>query len=208
MPRIHLKPNSPEFAEDNQKSTATKTCDMPRCNEKADHKAPKDRGLNEYYHFCLDHIREYNRAWNFFDGMSDDEVHEHMMKSVFGDRPTWKYGVDAKSNPHFYAKMDQKIRDKIWQDYGEEKDEQQSHYRYQSQEHQNTPEFEAMAVMGLEPPVDLIIIKKRYKELAKKYHPDLNKGCAESEDMLKKINMAYTILKLAYDKFDELPERQ
>jgi len=64
-----------------------------------------------------------------------------------------------------------------------------------------------MALMGLEPPVQLQDIKTRYKELAKKHHPDLNRGCAKSEELLKQINMAYTILKLAYEKYDDLPER-
>jgi len=42
--------------------------------------------------------------------------------------------------------------------------------------------------------------------LAKKYHPDLNGKDKESEELLKKINMAYTILKMAYQKFEDLPE--
>ncbi len=71
----------------------------------------------------------------------------------------------------------------------------------------NTPEFEAMAIMGLEPPVKLDEIKKRYKELAKKYHPDLNPNDKKAEDLLKTINMAYTILKMSYAKFEKLDPR-
>jgi curved DNA-binding protein CbpA len=40
--------------------------------------------------------------------------------------------------------------------------------------------------------------------LAKRFHPDLNKSNPEAEETLKKINMAYTVLKLAYKKFDDL----
>jgi DnaJ-class molecular chaperone len=58
--------------------------------------------------------------------------------------------------------------------------------------------------MGLAPPVTLDGIKARYKELAKKYHPDLNAACRQSEELLKSINMAYTILKMAYGKFEKL----
>ena len=61
-----------------------------------------------------------------------------------------------------------------------------------------------MAIFGLEPPVDLDKIKARYKELAKKYHPDVNKDNPQAEELLKKVNMSYTVLKLAYQKFDEL----
>lgn len=55
--------------------------------------------------------------------------------------------------------------------------------------------------------MDLKIIKARYKELAKKHHPDLNKGSNKSEELLKEINMAYTILKVAFEKFEDLPQR-
>ena len=62
-------------------------------------------------------------------------------------------------------------------------------------------------IMGLEPPVTLPVIKTRYKELAKKYHPDLNPNDPKAEDLLKTINMAYTILKLSYAKFEQLGPR-
>ena len=65
-----------------------------------------------------------------------------------------------------------------------------------------------MALMGLCPPVTLEEIKTRYKTLAKKHHPDLNKNNPESEELLKKINMAYTILKLAFEEYKNLPENK
>lgn len=58
--------------------------------------------------------------------------------------------------------------------------------------------------MGLAPPVDLRLIKTRYKELAKKHHPDLRPDDPEAEELLKRINMAYTILKIAYEKFEKI----
>ena len=64
-----------------------------------------------------------------------------------------------------------------------------------------------MLIMGLEPPLDLKTIKARYKELAKQYHPDLNRGDKAAEDLLKSINMAYTILKLSYEKYEKLRDK-
>ena len=49
-------------------------------------------------------------------------------------------------------------------------------------------------------------IKKAFKELAKKYHPDLNPEDPQAEELLKKINMAYTVLKVAYQKFGNLTQ--
>lgn len=203
MPKIFLKPNSPEFIDPKQ-AVKTRYCDMPGCCEKAEHRAPKDRGLNEYYHFCLEHVREYNKAWNFFEGMSTCEIEEHMLKSLYGDRPTWKYGVNGDAYEALYTKA--------WQysNFTEEEPSRQKNSSYGSQGYKTTqtPELEALAIMGLEPPITMDGIKIRYKALVKKHHPDLNGGDNASQELLKQINMAYTILKLAYQKFDDLPIRE
>tara|TARA_X000001036_G_C20502007_1_gene734283 strand:+ start:277 stop:888 length:612 start_codon:yes stop_codon:yes gene_type:complete len=202
MPKIFLKPNSPEFVRGAQQKPEVQMCEVPGCCDEGSHKAPKHRGLNEYYYFCLDHVREYNKAWNFFDGLSESEVQEHMVNSIYGDRPTWKYGVNGNAEDALY--------DKIWQTY-HGKDEppprEERANSYSDLGHEAAPEIEALAIMGLELPVDLKKIKTRYKELAKKYHPDLNKNCDKSEELLKRINMAYTILKLAYENYEKLPKR-
>ena len=65
-----------------------------------------------------------------------------------------------------------------------------------------------MAIMGLKPPVTLDELKTRYKTLAKKHHPDLNQGNPQSEELLKQINMAYTILKLAFEEYKRLPDHK
>lgn len=204
MPHIKLKQGSPEYAEP-KADAEEKICDMPGCCEKGVHKAPKHRGLNEYYYFCLEHARDYNKAWNFFAGMSNQEVQDHMLRSMYGDRPTWRY-TDAN--------MEDNLRDKVWSDFdfgygdaseGTEERDSSNHYRPAGET--QSAEFEALALMGLVPPVTLDDIKTRYKELAKKYHPDLNKGCEASENKLKKINMAYTILKIAYEEFEKLPKK-
>lgn len=203
MLRIKLKPNSPDYEDRKNGHTKqeTQTCEMPGCAAHGHFKAPKHRALNEYYMFCSDHIREYNQAWNFFEGMSDNEVEDHMMKSRYGFRPTWNYGVDG--NPEDI------LREKAWQEqhFTNEKKNGKNGHRHFSEEDRNTPEFEALAIMGLEPPITLAGVKTRYKALAKKYHPDLNREDPKAEELLKKINMAYTILKLAYSEFEELPER-
>lgn len=202
MPKIVLKPKSAEYA-DTQTRPIARGCEMPGCTLKGEHKAPKHRGLNEYYHFCLDHVREYNNAWDFFDGMAAHEVEEHIHKSFYGDRPTWKYGVEAD--------FVETLRASAWQTYHGTNENPRTNGNTGANgfaADKNTPEFEALAIMGLNPPVTLDKIKLRYKELAKKYHPDLNKGCPKSEELLKRINMSYTILKLAYAEFEKLPERQ
>lgn len=205
MPRIKLKQNSPEF-EDGKPRTAQKTCEMPGCRQHGDHRAPKDRALSDYYWFCLDHVKEYNNAWNFFSGMNENEVEQHIHNSFYGDRPTWRYDMNKGGPEDFLSR-------KAWQTYNytdKDPDEENPKARNRtggSSALPLTPEREALSIMGLEEPVTLDEIKRRYKTLAKKYHPDLNRGCAESEELLKRVNMAYTILKLAYQKYQTIADK-
>ena len=194
MPKIHLKPNSPDYAEAKKQASA-KACDMPGCREHGMHKAPKDRSLADHYWFCFDHVKDYNTAWDFFSGMQPDEVEESIMRSMYGDRPTWRYDVDGAAA--------EALKRAAWQTY-HNTDQEPLKERRKSNVAAQTPEGEALAIMELEPPVTLAEIKTRYKALAKKYHPDLNKGDKKAEDLLKSINMAYTILKLSYAKFEKL----
>lgn len=206
MPRIRLKQNSPEF-EDGKKRARPKTCDMPGCPHHGEHRAPKDRALNGYYWFCLEHVKEYNNAWDFFSGMNASEVENHIYSSFYGDRPTWRYDMN-KGGPEDF------LHRKAWQTYNftekepeEEQPENKRNRQNASTAQPLTPEREALSIMGLEEPVTLDEIKSRYKTLAKKYHPDLNRGCNESEELLKRVNMAYTILKLAFQKYQNFVDK-
>ncbi|MFA5592307.1 MAG: DnaJ domain-containing protein [Micavibrio sp.] len=195
MPRIQLKPNSPEFAE-NTRKPRTRACDMPGCRGHGDHRAPKDRSLSDHYWFCFDHVKDYNAAWDFFSGMNADEVEAQILKSLYGDRPTWRYDVDGAAA--------EAIKRAAWKTYHFTEEEPPQAEQRRSAISAQTPEGEALAIMGLEAPITLDAIKTRYKTLAKQYHPDLNKGDKKAEDLLKTINMAYTILKLSYAKFEKL----
>ena len=65
-------------------------CDWSGCVNMGGCKAPKspDR-LREYYNFCTVHAREYNKNWNFFSGMTDDDISEWQAGARHGHRPTW-----------------------------------------------------------------------------------------------------------------------
>ncbi len=205
MPKIFLKPGSAEFAEEKCTDTMIR-CDIPGCAEEATHKAPKDRALSEHYSFCVDHIREYNKSWNFFEGMSEMEIEKHTLNAMYGDRPTQRYDAAAAAEDI--------LKRKAWYTYHgsdtgthTQNDEQKQDFNAYSHPASHTPEFKALALMGLDLPLTLPKIKTRYKELVKKHHPDLNKGCNKSEELLKQINIAYTVLKLAYGNFKNLPNR-
>lgn len=190
--RVKLKPQSPEFAEDRKPKGKTRMCEMPGCKNPAEHRAPKDRGLKDYYHFCFEHVQAYNKAWDFFEGMSQTDIEAHIRNSMFGDRPTWIY----TAAPDWEDTLRDKAR--AYRDFDDEPKKKEP------KRETATPETEALTIMGLQPPITFKAIKDRYRALMKQHHPDRNPGDKEAEEIVKKVNMAYTILKAAHEKYETL----
>ena len=188
-----------------QRQAQVRVCDHPECNEPADYRAPRGRNnLNAYYWFCLAHVRAYNRAWDYFAGMSADQIEAERRRDTTWQRPTWPFGslggdTARDGGPRF--------RD----DFGFFDEEETDHDDGRRQWHQGessrrgaytdlaeTEEARALADLELEPPVDFATIKLRYKELVKRLHPDVNGGDNSQEDRLKTVNSAYAILRAAH----------
>ena len=73
-------------------------CEGPGCKNKGPHRAPKGRANDkEYWHFCLNHVREYNQGYNFFSGMKVDAVARYQKDALTGHRPTWKMGANTSA---------------------------------------------------------------------------------------------------------------
>lgn len=198
-----LKHKSPEF-DDLSQEEKIRCCDIPGCPGSGEFRAPKSRDeVREYYWFCLDHVRDYNRNWNYFEGMSPGEIEHRMTAAMTWERPTWQMSINAMSAERLKQRvyegfrMDGGASDSVGGDW-----EEKIHIPDIP-----APEIEALAVLGLEPPVNWDDIKTRYKKLAKKYHPDMTGQDADAEEVLKKINISYTILKVSYRKYTELDAR-
>ena len=166
-------------------------CDHPDCAGQGLHRAPKGRErLNDYYWFCLDHVRDYNRAWDFYAGMSAREIEAELRLDVVWPRPSWPLG----GAPHRGFRSDpRRIRDYFGL-FGEAEAEAERAEKA-SGPRRGSPEADALAVFDLDAPVTLVMIKARYKELVKLHHPDANGGDKQAEERLKVINHAYTTLK-------------
>jgi hypothetical protein len=167
---------------------AVKGCPLP-----GEYKAPKSRyNTGQYQYLCLDHIKEFNRAWDFFDGWNREQIEGFMHDAVFGHRPTWKIG----SQPVFTSDT---LRDSFFKMLGEDPPQRSTHREPRIPR----KEREAFAVFDLEPGADLALIKSTYKKLVKKYHPDVNRDSKQAEETFKRINAAYTLLIKTYGKSDE-----
>jgi hypothetical protein len=162
-------------------------CAAGRCKQPGDYKAPLSRWqTGEYQYLCLDHIREFNRAWDYFEGWNREAIEEFTHSLVHGHRPTWKIG----SQPLF---TNDKLRDSFFRMMGEERPE--GAHRTPRPKRK---EREALSLLDLEPGATLPTIKAQYKKLVKKYHPDVNKGDKASEEAFKRITAAYTQLCKVY----------
>lgn len=162
-----------------------RACEWPGCDKMGEHRAPKSRdNLNEFSWYCLDHVREINRAWNYCKDMSEDEIEAEIRKDTIGRRPTWPFGTRAAS----YRFMNGHFTDSFGFFHEDEEEEAEAQRRRNPA---GTPEEKALAVLDLAPPVTLEAVKARYKQLVKRHHPDANGGDKASEERFKQINEAY-----------------
>src|ERR687892_757425 len=67
----HARPHAAELDLTGAERLERQLCQWPGCRCAGEYRAPKSRErLREFYLFCLDHVRAYNRAWDFFKGMN------------------------------------------------------------------------------------------------------------------------------------------
>ena len=173
----------------------TNRCDVPGCDQLGDFRAPKSRDLNEYYNFCLEHVRRYNSSWDFLSGLSMMDIEHHVRAANTWERPTWRFGTNRHAEDKIRHKVHETFTGHRADPFVSAADELR---RAQRQGRADTVEMRALAVLDLDPPVTFDAIKSRYKQLAKRHHPDMNGGSSESEERLKAINEAYTTLKNAF----------
>ena len=177
--------------EDSAARTKTRTCDHPGCTLEGEHRAPQSRErLDSYYWFCLDHVRAYNAGWDYYAGMSTQQIEQEVRRDTTWQRPTWKLGVNGGTNHAGY-----KLRDAfgVLDEDAEPGATAAAHPRRPFQE------VQAMTILGVSDPFTLTELKTRYKELVKQYHPDANGGDRLSEEKFKTINAAYTTLLASFD---------
>lgn len=167
-------------------------CDHPGCAAPASHRAPKGRDrLNEYFWFCLDHIREYNRSWNYCAGMSDGQVESEIRNDTVWRRPTWPLG-SCGGGRAFSANFRDDLG--IFEAAASAKAENRERER-DDRPRPDARVRRALRIMEIDGPVNLTELKSRYKELVKRLHPDANGGDRAAEDKLKDITQAYATLK-------------
>ena len=198
---IRIKPNKLSAKQQAQAREVSVMCEWPDCKNRGPHRAPKGRANDkEYWHFCLNHVREYNQSYNFFQGMNAEAVARYQKDALTGHRPTWKMGantagkkgklaaeeMDGAADPFsMFSELNGRGR---WRPGpgGEAKVETRKIMN---------AERKALQVMGLTAEATLEDVKAKYKALVKQHHPDANGGDRSTEDRLIEIIKAYNYLK-------------
>lgn len=188
--RIRVKPGK-----DRRVKAAGRMCEWVGCQEKATHRAPKGRNREkDYWHFCLDHVRQYNQNYNFFAGMSDDAVLAYQKDAITGHRPTWKMGTGKRGQADFGGAGDplgiiRELNGRAGSNSRPDPDHKPERRLVRNAERK------ALETLGLEVGATAAEVKTRFKALVKRHHPDANGGDRSSEDRLVEVIQSYNYLK-------------
>ena len=194
---MRRQPIDPVFAA--EPVPPVRPCDHPGCEAGGDFRAPKSRlELDRYYWFCLEHVRAYNVAWNYYAGMSESEIEAEIRRDTVWQRPSWRLGERHGPGP--------RISDPFGLYSGQRSTvPTAAPMRQTAAGTPGTPQAravsareQALAVFDLEPPFTAVRLKARYKVLVKQHHPDAHGGDKAAEEKLKIINQAYATLKASY----------
>ena len=168
-------------------------CAHPGCPEPGIYRAPVHRpgssflppsGPPRWQYFCLDHVRAFNAQWNYFDGMSQDEIWDAQSPAPAWERETRAFHANA-----FNAGPD-RMADAL------------GVLRWKAASRPATPQGailskedrQALALLGLDETATLAQIKSRYRSLVRRYHPDTNAGSREHEAKLQSLTEAHAHL--------------
>ncbi len=169
-------------------------CEHPGCVENGQFPAPKSRQAVEenardrYFYFCKDHVREYNKKWDYFNGMSNAEIEQFQRDAALGHRPTQRISQHrvAGERAHY--------------DLHDMEDALHRFFHFNgSAKAANSPRLPqkerwALGIFDMIFPVSRMDVKKRYKELVKRHHPDRHLGDKKAEEQFKQIREAYDTL--------------
>lgn len=185
--------------------TEGRGCDAPECAEAGEFRAPGPRGSSfdgpgDYRWFCLVHVREFNAGYDWFEGMSADEI-------LAAQSPVSGWASTARA--FRAAEMGDAMPH--WADYDDPLDAiharaagiksrarrraDQMHSEVQMKGGFGAEEVQALEILGLDAGIDRLRLRRRYSELVRRYHPDRNGGDRSHEVRLGRVVEAYQLLR-------------
>ena len=172
---------------------AADRCGVRGCGEPGEFRAPLTPGdfdgPGQWHYLCLEHVRVHNSRYNYFAGMSSDEISAAQSPIAGWERETRAFAGGGGDPPP------------AWRDFADPLDAIAARFRPEARrgaaavERFTSGERRALGVMGLKDDVDRLALRQRYSELVRRYHPDRNGGDRSLEDQLRGVIEAYQLLK-------------
>lgn len=167
-------------------------CAVPGCRCAGEFKAPVQPanfdGPGDYRLLCLDHVREHNARYNYFEGMSPDEIAEAQGPLGGWERPSRRFRpVGADPTP-------------AWADFADPLDAIAARFRHADRgppSRFTREERKALGTLGLAEDADLHSVRQTYSRLVRRFHPDRNGGDRSHEGRLGEVIAAWQTLKKA-----------
>ena len=170
-------------------------CDWNNCKELGEYKAPVERDNSKKFRMlCLKHVKEFNKNWNYFSGMNDNQIMNFLKSDMTWHKPTQSF---SSSDNFFKVLWNNTLKDEF------DNKKIKSDFNYMRQFKFDNKDIKAFEILGLSVGMKWMKIHEKFKTLVKKFHPDMNLGNKKYEEKLKLITLAYTQLKTTYrEKID------
>jgi hypothetical protein len=167
-------------------------CAVPGCDAPGEFKAPFEAanfdGPGSWRFLCLEHVREHNAKYNYFEGMSPDEISRAQSPLAGWERPSRRFAANGADPPPRWSDFSDPL-DAIATRFGRLRDTAPGRF--------SKAERQALSVLGLGTDADRHSVRKRYSQLVRRYHPDKNGGDRSHEVRLGAVIEAYQLLRKA-----------
>ena len=165
-------------------------CDWNNCKEIGEYKAPLEKDNSKKYRMlCLEHVKEFNKNWNYFSGMNDKQIMDFLKSDMIWHKPTQSF---SSSDNFFKVLWNNALKDEL--DAASFKSQFNNMNKFKF----NINDIKAFGILGVSVGLKWTKIQEKFKKLVKKFHPDMNAGNKKYENKLKVITLAYTQLKNTY----------
>jgi hypothetical protein len=174
---------------------AERCCDVEGCPRRASVQAAlSPRKMDSKIWLCGEHAKEHNARWNFFDGMSSSEAEAVRTSQLYGERPTWSLGRNDRARASAKARRPADFNDAftVFRESARRAPPAQATRNGRPVTRLQARAFQTLDLDTSAPPTD---IRKRYAELLKRYHPDVNGGDRGAEAQLQEVIKAHQLLK-------------
>ena len=167
-------------------------CAVAGCDAPGEFKAPLSPGdfdgPGAWRFLCLDHVREHNARYNYFEGMSPDEITEAQSPLAGWERPSRRFSAAGSDPPPAWSDFADPL-DAISARFGRRAEPKTSRF--------NREEQRALSILGLGEDADRHAVRQRYSTLVRRFHPDRNGGNRSQEERLGRVIDAYQLLRKA-----------